>query len=163
MAITIREYTPSDYDYLLILETDLIDAMAEMDPHKRFRSRKDFDAKKYFDALLKNIDANDGIIYVAEVDGNVAGYIMGKIEEFSDVDSQNKYPTVQGYIEGLFVDEKYRSKGISTQLIQSMEKYFLSKGCKHSSVACIAVNEAARRLYEKNGYGEQYIDYIKKL
>lgn len=163
MEIKIREYTTADYDRLLIMETDLIDEMSIIDPHKRFRSRKDFNPRKYFDALLQELFEHQGKIIVAEMDGNIVGYLMGKIVHRREVDNENKYPAIQGYIEGLFVDAAHRGKGVSSQLITEIEKYFREQKCDYSSVACVSVNEAARNLYTKAGYGEQYIDYIKKL
>ena len=55
MEIPIREYRDTDYEQLLTLQVDLVDKMSQIDPHKRFRSRKDLNPKKYFDALLHDL------------------------------------------------------------------------------------------------------------
>jgi GNAT superfamily N-acetyltransferase len=163
MSITIREYVAADYEALLEMEIELVDTMSKIDPHKRFRSREDLNAKKYFDVQLKDITEHNGKTFIAEIDGVIVGYLMGKIETRDDVDAEAKYPGIQGYIEALFVDEKYRSQGVSSRLIEEIEKHFKGQNCNFSTVACVAVNEAARNLYAKAGYGEQYVLYIKKL
>lgn len=163
MEIHIREYIPADQKQMLRMQVDLVDKMSQIDPHKRFRSREDLHAQRYFEALQKDLAENQGTMFVAENDGTLVGYISARIERSSEIDTETKYPAKQGYIEGLFVDEAHRGKGISSRLMEHAEKYFRKNGCDFSSVACVAVNEAARKFYAKQGYAEQYIDLLKKL
>lgn len=162
MAIIIRAYVPTDYDHLMDMEVELVDEVSKIDPFKRFRSRQDVHAQPYFDAQLQKIDEGNGLILVVEDGDTLIGYIMGRISHRNDTDT-DKYPTIQGYVEGLFIRVSHRGKGIAATLIERMEAYFREQHCEYSALSCVAANTVARKLYEKTGYGEQYVDYLKKL
>jgi|SRR3989338_7168703 len=163
MSLEIQEYRQEDQERLVEMATGLIDLMAEIDPHKRFRPKEQFDAQKYVESRLKKILEEDGKILVAVIDEKPAGYLMATIEETSGVDALNKFPAKIGSIDALYIDDAYRGQGASTALLEKIEQYFREEGCDYSTVSCVAANEPARSLYTKKGYGEQYIDFLKKL
>jgi len=163
MCMSIREYTDEDFSLLVEMTTEIVGMMGSMDPHKRFRPKDQLDADAFTRSELQRINTADGKVFLAEVDGEVVGYIMGTIVSFEERDSLNKFPTKQGYIDALYVEEKVRGEGISSELMKAMEEYFKNVDCDFTSVSCIAVNDAARSFYEKSGYAAQYIDFLKKL
>lgn len=163
MDVTIREYREEDLENLTSMMQALVSMMAERDPHKRFRSGEDFDATSYTNTLLENVSKADGMVYFAEADGQPVGCIVGSISTLDPIDRLNKYETKQGYIDALYVDDAYRGKGVADALVTSMETYFRAQGCLYSSVSCIAANDQARSFYAKQGYGEQYVDFLKSL
>lgn len=159
----IREYKESDRHELVDMNIELVDLMSTIDPHKRFRPRNEFDSEKDMDLLLKELETKEGKIFIVESDGRVGGYAIGIVDSFGERDVVTKYPTKQGYIDAFFVKEELRGKNIAKDLLKAVEDYFRDIGCEHSSVACVAVNIAAKKFYEKTGYAEQYINYLKKL
>lgn len=163
MNLEICEYTQEDSEDLLRLTTEIVDLMAKTDPHKRFRPREDFDVEEFTTCELQKVKDTGGKLFLAKVDGKSVGYIMGTVCKEEKRDTLNKYPINRGYIDALFVDEEFRGKGISTKLLKEMENFFQSVGCDHVGITCIAANSPARSLYEKAGYTEQYIDFLKKV
>lgn len=163
MKVTIREYREEDFDRLVELEIEIVHMMSEIDPHKRFRSREDFDGKRFSQCTLQKIQKAEGKMYVADFDNQIIGYIVGTVEEYSDMYLLNHYPGKQGYIDALYVQEEHQGKGIAPKLMEAIENHFRSIGCDLSSVACVAANDKAHDFYIKMGYGEQYIDFLKKL
>lgn len=163
MPITIRDYTMKDRTRLEEMATSLIDAMAKMDPLKRFRPKEQFDAVAYTDECLKQVSEKQGRILLAISGDLVVGYAMSSIEISSAIDALTKFPAKHGVIDALFVEETARGKGVSSALIQAMEEYFVSLQCDFSSIACLASNVHARNVYGKKGYTEEYIDLLKKL
>ena len=57
--------------------------------------------------------------------------------------TQNGFPAI-------YTDEKYRRKGIGTELLKILFEYLVPKGIKNVDVEGI-VNEGALQFYEKNG------------
>jgi len=150
-------------DELVLMNVELVDLMSTIDVHKRFRPRNEFDAKKDISLLMEELSRKEGKIFIVESDGLVAGYAIGIVDSFGDRDVVTKYPTKQGYIDAFFIKDTFRGKKLASALMDAVEEYFRGIGCNHSSVACVAANEGARKFYEKMGYGEQYVNFLKKL
>ncbi len=163
MDIRVREYRDSDWDEMVAMTRSIVDLMSVIDPHKRFRPKEKFDAEKEVKLFIQKTKESEGRIFILEVDGSIAGYGIASVVKFEEHDFVNKFPTKQGYIDTFFIKEEYRGKGVADTLMNALEKYFRSIGCEFSSVACVAANDAARNFYAKMGYGEQYIDFLKKL
>jgi len=99
--------------------------------------------KEQIEILLRNPNA---IGLLAQVDGEVAGFIIGVIENYGAVRT--------GHIYTIDVAVKHRRRGVGLKLLKEIETAFLKKG---AATCCLEVridNYTARRLYEKQGYIE---------
>ncbi|HLC76132.1 MAG TPA: GNAT family N-acetyltransferase [Candidatus Peribacterales bacterium] len=163
MKILVREYRDADWDEVTRMTVSIVDLMSQIDSHKRFRPKEKFDAAQYAKLSMENAFRHQGKTFIAEADGAVAGYGIGFIVESDERDGLNKFPAKQGFIDAFFIKEEFRGRSVAEKLMASIEDYFRSIGCEFSSVASVAANEAARKFYGKMGYGEQYIDFLKKL
>ena len=92
---------------------------------------------------------------IAEVDGEVAGFIVGVVE------SHGSLPL--GHIYSIDVSKRYRRMGVATRLLGEIERLFAERGVRFSYLEVRVDNTAARKLYEKCGYEEVEIlqDYYK--
>jgi len=92
---------------------------------------------------------------IAEVDGEVAGFVVGVIEFHG--------PLPLGHIYSIDVSKRYRRMGVATRLLGEIERLFVERGVRFSYLEVRVDNAAARRLYEKCGYKEVEIlqDYYK--
>lgn len=92
---------------------------------------------------------------VARVNGEVAGFVIGVIE--------NAGLTKAGHVYTIDVAIKHRRKGIGIRLLKALENKFLKRGAETSYLEVRADNSAAIRFYRKEGYFEieSLQDYYK--
>ncbi len=160
MSLTIREYTTEDETILEELATELVDHMASLDPLKLFRPQAVFDVKAYLAVRLPEVAAEKGKVLLAFWNDMPAGYLIATIHTST---SLYRIPHTNGIIDGLHVREAFRGKGIATKLIAAIEAYFREQHCTHCEVGALFSNEPARAFYRKQGFNEQYVDFMKRL
>ena len=70
-----------------------------------------------------------------------------------------------GYLEGIFVSEGYRGKGIARELLLCCEKWAEEKGCSEFASDCELTNEDSLRFHIKMGFSEanRIICFTKRL
>jgi len=92
-------------------------------------------------------------LIVAEVDGNVVGYITGY--------KGKRY----FYLPYGAVDKRYRRKGIATALMQYVEKLALKERKKYVFYSVFTSNKAMKRFSRKLGFrpGRTLVQYAKVL
>jgi len=89
------------------------------------------------------------LFYVAEVDNEIVGYVVGLIE----------YGNI-GHIISIAVHPKWRRKGIASKLLMKIEEEFKRRNIKIFVLEVEVNNKPAISLYEKHGY--RIIDVIKR-
>ncbi len=90
--------------------------------------------------IRKKLDVHDGLFFVAECSGTVAGTVMAG------------YDGHRGWIYTLAVNPKARGKGIGTQLIRHAEMELAKVGCVKVNLQVLEGNKAVVDFYEKAGY-----------
>lgn len=58
----------------------------------------------------------------------------------------------EGFVEDLFVSDKYRNKEVGTKLFQALLKWLEQNNSKTVDVHVSVGNENAMKFYEKNGF-----------
>lgn len=112
---------------------------------------------------LDDVKNNNGKCYLAIQDNKVAGLIMGTIPSYNDYDYLDYKCPKRGVITELIVTKKTRSNGVGKELINTLEKYFKSKGCEYVLVDVFAYNKLGINFYDKRGYHTRMYTNIKKL
>lgn len=97
--------------------------------------------------LLKEIDTNEGIVYVAEHEDRIIGFVAGVIQRQSKEDLPECVPSTDRRILELFVDTRHSWQNVGTMLMQKMEGYFKQKGRDISRVEVFEPNASAHRMY----------------
>lgn len=95
---------------------------------------------------LTTLDARgDHAFYVAEIDGEVAGWIGVR----TDLSLEGG-----GYAEivGLVVDERRRGKGLGEDLVHAAEAWARGRGATKLRVRSNVIRDRAHRFYERLGY-----------
>jgi len=107
-------------------------------------------SREHIRSLLKSPSA---VALLAKVDGDVAGFVIGLVEM--------KHTAKIGHVVTIDVAVKYRRMGVGLMLLTEIEDAFLKKNVKVVYLEVRADNQAARRLYRKQGYEEavQLDDY----
>jgi N-acetylglutamate synthase-like GNAT family acetyltransferase len=99
--------------------------------------------RKRFGMLTKRAEEN--AIFVAEFDGNVAGWVHVHIYTLLVDD-----PEVE--IGGLVVDERVRGQSIGEKLMGAAEAWALEKGCSSVYLRSNLTRTRAHEFYKRLGY-----------
>ena len=102
--------------------------------------------------LDKKLAVDDGLLFVAEVDGKVVGSVMAG------------YDGHRGWIYSLAVLPEHRRRGLGSRLVRHAEEQLKALGCPKINLQIMKGNEAVESFYRKLGYeSEQRISMGKKL
>jgi ribosomal protein S18 acetylase RimI-like enzyme len=97
------------------------------------------------------------VVIVAELNRTVVGFIVFTLQKTL------LHQGLSGVITELVVTQKYRGKGIGTQLIGAAIERCTQLGCCEIEVSTEPTNKNARRLYQRCGFEERGILYERDL
>jgi len=116
---------------------------------------------EYVSHMLEQCEESHGQILVAEVDGDVAGFVTVltrvKSEDINEGDAEH------GLIADLMVKTRFRGSGLGNQLLDAAEDYARSSGVRWLRIGVMSENHAARRLYEARGFETTYVELEKDM
>lgn len=104
---------------------------------------------------------SDGQIFIAEVDGNVAGYAMILTKVSSD--ELHDSDVVYALVADLFVFQAYRRRGLGQQLLDAAERFASSKGSQWLRIGVLSSNKGAQDLYEARGFRPLFAELEKDI
>lgn len=112
-----------------------------------------------FDSLIDNCDA---AIFVCNVDGKCIGFSQCNLRH-DYVEGTGSSPV--GYLEGAYVEEKFRNKGYGKLLVKACEQWAKEKGCKEFASDCELDNTQSLAFHLHSGFREanRIICFTKKL
>jgi ribosomal protein S18 acetylase RimI-like enzyme len=120
---------------------------------------KSFHKKIKTETFITDKEINKNIILVATNDKNkIVGLIIGSINE-----RKNHKLNKLGYIEELFVKEKYRKQGLAQRLWEEMEKELKNKKCNHITTHTDFENTLSQNFYTKMGMQKTTVEFWKKI
>jgi aminoglycoside 6'-N-acetyltransferase I len=91
------------------------------------------------------------LVLVAETDsGKLVGFLEASIRPFVE-DCRTDHV---GYLEGWFVEEKYRKRGIGRNLVRTAENWARHKGCTEMASDSEIGNDASLQAHQNLGYQE---------
>lgn len=103
-------------------------------------------------ALRRKLAIDDGLLFVAELGGEVVGTVMAG------------YDGHRGWIYSLAVSPESRRRGIGLALVRHVERELERRGCPKINLQILASNAATVAFYEKLGYSvEQRVSLGKTL
>ncbi len=139
-------------EYILSIDKDNLDQL-----HPEYR-------EKMAILDLKAVQDFSGKCYLAiNEDDKAIGLIMGTIPPYDEFDYLDYKCPKRGEITELIVTSKIRSNGVGQELINKMELYFKSVGCKYVIVDVFAYNEIGKKFYNKKNYHTRMETMIKKI
>lgn len=133
--MTIRAYTPADFDRLLAIE------------HAVFPPAIAYPRLE----LRRFLSARRSRTLVAEEEGEVAGFVTGCYEGEG-----------RGLVASLDVAPERQGQGIGSRLLAAMEEWLCGRGARALRLETPAAERGgARRFYERHGYAveERLADY----
>ena len=157
MLSVIRKATAKDIPRI----KELWDSL--MSYHERFGyGRGIFEYKKNADALhtkfiRKQLRRRNAAIFVAELDGKVAGYVNVEVGTIPPIYVHDK----EAYLCGIVVDNEYRRKGIGKALMKEAEGWAKKKGLYSIALTVHTGNKGAYTTYKKSGFKELNLKMVK--
>lgn len=107
----------------------------------------------WFDAPAKAEEA----MLIAELDGQPAGcaFLVTQIDYF------NERP--HAHLSVLAVDKPAEGRGVGSALLSACEEWARARGSDRLTLSALVTNARARGLYERRGFGGEYIRYVLPL
>lgn len=123
------------------------------------------EAADYMRQAIQDVNDMQGAIYVAEYQNSIVGFIQGIITNHSDEVMHNlsHVKSTDGWIGLLFLDPKYRGKGIGQLLLNKMKSYFQMNNCNTMRLKVASDNKLAIGVYAHYGFKQNDIEMILDL
>lgn len=154
MTIHIRTFLPADQDFVLSLVSRF--TSFDLPP---WRTREEIDSFNHA-ALQKAMtepEAETALLVAEDETEGLAGFIYLTTEK--DYFTGEK----QGYISDIAVAAGFEGRGVARLLLDAADEWARSKGYGAIFLNVFAGNQRARRLYEKNGFAEEVVKYVKPV
>ena len=160
MDIKVVSYKEENQENLQKMMFDFQKFMIHIDTWKVFKFDKDY-RDKATDELLKNIKEKKGKVYLAKSGNDFIGYIAGYI--VPNKKDFETYTWKRGYVDELYLEEKYRRLGIGKKLLGKIEDYFRSQKCDTIGFNALFANKNALEFYGKLGFEKRSLFLSKAL
>lgn len=126
---------------------------------RRFLSPDDGAEAGYSDFLGSQLAERDAVVMVAEIDGEVAGYVYAGVEPLSWKELRDE----AGFIHDLLVSEDARSRGAGQQLLEAAIAWLRGRGMPRVVLWTAAPNAGAQRLFERRGFRPTMVEMTLEL
>jgi ribosomal protein S18 acetylase RimI-like enzyme len=155
MSITTRSMRSADLGAVAKLAGQLV------------RQHHAFDAKRFFVTddpeggyrwwLGQQLDVDDTVLLVAEVDGEIAGYFYGSVEDRD----WSLLLDAHGAVHDIFVDARFRRGGVATALMCAGIQALETKGAKQIVLSSATPNVEAQALFERLGFRRTMVEMTR--
>jgi ribosomal protein S18 acetylase RimI-like enzyme len=158
MSVTIRPAERRDLESLGKLGAMLMRTHYDFDP-QRFLAAGESAEEGYAWFLGRMIDSSDNQVFVADVDGVIAGYVYVALEPLSWKELRGP----AGFIHDVGVAEESRGSGIATQLMQAGINWLREQNAPRVILWTAAPNETAQRLFRRLGFRDTMLEMTLEL
>lgn len=154
VRVSVRVATAADRQFVLALAARLVDGF-EQPPHRSKAELIEGD-RRALDGWFERPNADEGML-VAELDGVPAGcaYLVTLVDYFTE--------RPHAHLSVLAVEKAAEGKGVGSALLDSSEAWARSRGSDRLTLSTLVTNARARGLYERRGFGGEYIRYVLPL
>ena len=125
--------------------------------HKESQLPYSWDAKKTQEVFLKTLPMKEVETFVAEVDGEIAGYLVGQVTE--PLFSSQKVASEIAW----FVSKDYRHTKAGFKLMSFYENWAKEQGAKFIGMAYLENIADLGKVYKRMGYTKAETHYMKEL
>lgn len=101
--------------------------------------------------------SSSGEVFVAQDGGNVVGVAV--VHAIKPLHVQGTW----GLLSALVVDDERRSSGVGASLLIAAEAFALQHGCSQLELSSSSARTRAHLFYERNGYQEKRLRFVKIL
>lgn len=157
-SFVVRPAVPTDLPVLGRLGALLLRTHYEFD-RLRFMAPRPDSEEGYAWFLGSQLENDQAVVYVAEREGRVVGYVYAGIEPMSWKELRDR----AGFIHDVAVDEAARGAGIATALVEAALRWLASRGVPRVLLWTAAPNTAAQGLFERLGFRRTMIEMTREL
>ena len=158
MTVTIRPYQSKDRPDLLACINTLQEHERSLEPE--FKKSGDEVASSFLDFYVSEDQSLSGKLLVAEVDGRVAGFVNGYIDE--DEGAGDLVIRRWFYLSDIAVLPGFQGQKIGSQLITAIEDHARSLNLKQIKLDVLSRNDCAKSFYAKHGFRD-YEHVVTKI
>ena len=137
--------------------------MAELDSYNDLAEPYDgLSAEARADAIAYRREQSrddDHAIFVADCDGEIAGYVHVTDSETPKVFARG----TEANISEVYVAPDHRGEGIAGELMDRAEAWAADRDCEYVTLSVNADNETARKVYESRGYATRRLKMDRRL
>jgi GNAT superfamily N-acetyltransferase len=155
VRVTIRVATASDRDFVLALASRLVDGFDA--PAHRTKPELIEGDRRALEIWFDDPSKADEAMLIAELEGKPAGcaFLVTLVDYF------NERP--HAHLSVLAVDKPAEGKGVGSALLSACEQWARDRGSDRLTLSALVTNARARALYERRGFGGEYIRYVLPL
>src|SRR5579885_177693 len=106
--------------------------------------------RRYLLELLDTCQKQSGQLFVAEIDGRIAGFVCVWLER--EPESYLTSLALYAYISDLVVLPAYRRQGLGSALLAQAETFAAQQGVRALRITVLARNEGAKEVYHRAGF-----------
>lgn len=155
--VTVRDAVEKDLDRIAELWSEMIDLHHDLD--ERFWIRKPDGEANFRRSMAESLGDAKRVLVVAEVDGRVAGFALGHIND--EPTTMSERPSA--YISDVSVGSEFRGKGVGRRLVDAAMETLAKFGVEDLTLLAACKNECAVGFYEALGFERQFITMWKSL
>ncbi|WP_137388926.1 GNAT family N-acetyltransferase [Rhodoligotrophos defluvii] len=115
----------------------------------------------YVEDLLADCADTDGEILVADIDGEVVGYVSVRARVTDE--ARDRSQLTYAMVDDLIVSRAFRGRGIGRLLIKAAQDHARRKGASFIRIGVLASNRSAHDLYRRAGFADHLIMLEKPL
>ncbi len=156
--IQIREYRPEDAAGVEECFVVLQDHERSVEP---LRAPGRDVLKPYLEFMFKRVEERGGVVFVAEAEGKIVGFVCLWLRNAEDV--LMNVPGEYAHVSDLVVMPEFRGRRLGYELLRAAEDYARAHGATRLKIGVLARNEKARRLYVDFGFKEKAVFLSKEL
>jgi ribosomal protein S18 acetylase RimI-like enzyme len=157
-VVTIRRASEADLPAL-----GRLGAMLLQDHHAfdelRFMAPRDDPEEGYAWFLSGELREPDVVVLVADVNGDVVGYVYAGLEPLS----WKELREAAGFVHDVVVDPRARRSGVATALVEAAADWLRMRGAPRVLLWTASQNEPAQRLFVRLGFRRTMIEMTKEL
>lgn len=157
-GVIVRRAEGRDLDALGRLGARLLRDHHEFD-RQRFMAPRGNTEAGYAWFLGTQLQRDDAVVFVAEREEQVVGYVYAGIEAQSWKELRDE----AGFIHDVYVDEAARRCGVATALLEAASAWLAGRGMPRVVLWTAAPNAPARRLFERLGFRHTMTEMTKEL
>jgi GNAT superfamily N-acetyltransferase len=158
MTDVIRKAERRDVEALGRLGAMLMRTHYAFDP-QRFLAAEAGAERGYGRFLGSMLDSDEDVVFVAEQDGVITGYVFAALEPLSWKELRGP----AGFIHDLLVVDEARKSGVGTKLMDAAIAWLRDRGAPRVILWTAAPNTAAQALFRRLGFRDTMVEMTMEL